>query len=317
MMKRDVPVYLITGFLESGKTQFLDFTIHQSYFQIPDKTLLILCEEGEEEYDEAALKANNTVVEIIENKEDFTTERLVAMDILHQPERVMIEYNGMWLVSDFEKMQLPHGWGVEQQITCVDASPFQMYMANMKSIFMDMVRNSDMVVFNRCIKEYPLATYRRGIKVANQRAEVIFEDEEGELDDIFQDEMPFDVNATVIDILPEDYGIWFVDSMDHPDRYVGKTVHFKARALKPRGMGSKFFVPGRTAMTCCADDTTFLGYVCKSAYAPKLNPGEWVEVTAKIGVERRNEYQGEEGIVLYADHVEVCEPLADEMVYFN
>ena len=164
---------------------------------------------------------------------------------------------------------------------------------------------------------YPLPTYRRGIKVANQRAEVIFEDEEGEMGDIFQDEMPFDMDAPVIDILPEDYGIWFVDAMDHPENYEGKTVKFKARVMKPRGMGSKFFVPGRTAMTCCADDTTFLGYVCKSAYAPKLAPGSWVEVTAKVAIEKRNEYQGEEGVVLYADHVEICEPLADEMVYFN
>lgn len=101
---------------------------------------LILCEEGEEEYDPAILEANNTVVEVIENEEDFTTDRLVAMDILHQPERVIIEYNGMWLVSNFEKTQLPTGWGVEQQITCVDGSTFQMYMANMKSIFMDMIK---------------------------------------------------------------------------------------------------------------------------------------------------------------------------------
>ena len=128
--------------------------------------------------------------------------------------------------------------------------------------------------------------------------------------------MPFDMNAPVIEILPEDYGIWFVDAMDHPENYEGKTVKFKAR-VKPRGMGSKFFVPGRTAMTCCADDTTFLGYVCKSAYAPKLTAGQWVEVTAKVGIEKRNEYQGEEGIVLDAEYVETCEPLADEMVYFN
>ena len=239
------------------------------------------------------------------------------MSILHQPERVIIEYKGMGLVSNFENMQLPEGWGVEQQITCVDASTFQMYMANMKSIFMDMIKNTDMVIFNRCKEDDPLPTYRRGIKVANQRAEVIFEDEEGEMGDIFQDEMPFDMDAPIIDILPEDYGIWFVDAMDHPENYEGKTVKFKARVMKPRGMGSKFFVPGRTAMTCCADDTTFLGYVCKSAYAPKLAPGSWVEVTAKVAIEKRNEYQGEEGVVLYADHVEVCEPLADEMVYFN
>lgn len=311
-----VPIYLLTGFLESGKTSFLNFTLQQDYFYTEGRTLLILCEEGEEEYDKAVLEMSNTVVEVIEKEEDLTPDSLAAMDILYQPERVIIEYNGMWLVSNFEKMEKPAGWGIEQQITCVDASTFQMYMANMKSIFMDMVRGSDMVVFNRCKKEDPLATYRRGIKVANQRAEVIFEDEEGELDDIFQDEMPFDVNAPVIEILPEDYGIWFVDAMDHPETYVDKTVKFKARVMKPRGMGSKFFVPGRTAMTCCADDTTFLGYVCKSAFAPKLNPGQWVEVTAKVGIENRMEYQGE-GIVLYADFVEPCEPLEEEMVYFN
>ena len=164
----------------SGKTTLIKDTLQDTQFmQGVDRTLILCLEEGEEEYDPAILKANNTVVEVIENEEDFTTDRLVAMDILHQPERVIIEYNGMWLVSNFEKMQLPKGWGVEQQITCVDGSTFQMYMANMKSIFMDMIKNTDMVIFNRCKKEDPLPTYRRGIKVANQRAEVIFEDEEG------------------------------------------------------------------------------------------------------------------------------------------
>ena len=311
-----VPIYLITGFLESGKTTFLRFTLDQDYFQIDGKTLLILMEEGEEEYDTKALAKNNTVVEVIEKEEDLTTERLEAMEIIHQPDRVIIEYNGMWLVSRFYDMKLPFGWGVEQQITCVDGSTFQVYMANMKSIFMDMVKYTDMVVFNRCKREDPLANYRRSIKVSNQSAEVIFEDEEGEIDDIFGDQMPFDVNAPVIEIPPEDYGIWFVDAMDHPDTYVGKTVRFKGRVMKPRGMGSKFFVPGRIAMTCCADDTTFLGFVCKSAFAPKLKEKEWVEVTAKVAFERRMEYQGD-GVVLFAENVTPCEPLEEEMVYFN
>ena len=311
-----VPIYLITGFLESGKTTFLRFTLDQDYFQIDGKTLLILMEEGEEEYDTKALAKNNTVVEVIEKEEDLTTERLEAMESIHQPDRVVIEYNGMWLVSRFYDMKLPFGWGVEQQITCVDGSTFQVYMANMKSIFMDMVKYTDMVVFNRCKREDPLANYRRSIKVSNQSAEVIFEDEEGEIDDIFGDQMPFDVNAPVIEIPPEDYGIWFVDAMDHPDTYVGKTVRFKGRVMKPRGMGSKFFVPGRIAMTCCADDTTFLGFVCKSAFAPKLKEKEWVEVTAKVAFERRMEYQGD-GVVLYAENVTPCEPLEEEMVYFN
>ncbi len=310
------PVYLITGFLESGKTAFLSFTLEQDYFRIDGKTLLILCEEGEKEYDRKKLALYNTVVEVIESEEDFTTERLNTLDILHMPERVIIEYNGMWLVSKLMQMELPRGWGIEQQITMVDASTYQVYLNNMKSQIMDMVRTSDMVIFNRCRPDDPLPAYRRAIKVANQRAEVVFEDEEGEMTDIFQDEMPFDINAPVIEILPEDYGIWFVDAMDNSEKYQGKTVRFKGRALRPRGMGKKSFVPGRTAMTCCAEDTTFLGFVCTCKEEPDIKEGEWVEVTARAAVEDRKEYQGR-GLVLYAENVEPCEPLQEEMVYFN
>ncbi len=135
-------------------------------------------------------------------------------------------------------MQLPEGWGVEQQITCVDASTFQMYMANMKSIFMDMIKNTDMVIFQPLQRRRSAADLPSWDQGCEQRAEVIFEDEEGEMGDIFQDEMPFDMDAPVIEILPEDYGIWFVDAMDHPENYEGKTVKFKARVMKPRGMGS-------------------------------------------------------------------------------
>lgn len=312
-----IPIYLVTGFLESGKTTFLNFTLQQDYFYIDGKTLLILCEEGEEEYDREALKECNTAVEVIESEEELTYERLLAMDVVHRPERIIMEYNGMWLVSKFLEMKKPQGWGIEQQITCVDASTYQMYMNNMKSLFMDMVRGADMVVFNRCKPEDPLAAYRRGIKVANQSAEVIFEDEEGEIEDIFGDEMPFDLEAPIVEILPEDYGIWFVDAMDHPDRYQGKVVRFKGRVMQPVGSGGKYFVPGRTAMTCCADDTTFLGYMCMSDKTKKLKRGSWVEVTAKVSVERRPEYGGEYGVVLYEQQLKNCEPLPEEMVYFN
>lgn len=310
------PIYLISGFLESGKTTFLKFTLDQDYFRIDGKTLVILCEEGEVEYDLDKLRRDNTIVEVIDSKEDFTPQKLLTLDLIHRPERVIVEYNGMWLVSDFENMPLPRGWSIEQEITIADASTYQVYLNNMKSIFMDMVRNTDMVIFNRCRRDDPLPAYRRGIKVANQRAEVVFEDENGEISDIFQDEMPFDMDAPVIEILPEDYGIWFVDAMDNPDHYDGKTVEFTARVMKPRGLGSKYFIPGRTAMTCCADDTTFLGYLCKSDNADEIKPGSWVKVTARGQVEERREYQGK-GLVLYADNVEVCEPLREEMVYFN
>ena len=219
-----VPIYLMTGFLESGKTSFLNFTLAQEYFQIDEPTLLILCEEGEEEYDKKVLKKSRTSVEVIDSIEELTTERLVAYDAFYNPGRVIIEYNGMWQVSKLEELTFPSGWGIEQHIVTVDASTFQVYLNNMKSLFMEMVRNADLVLFNRADTELPLANFRRSIKVVNPGAELIFEDEEGEIEDIFDGEMPFDVKAETIEIPNEDYGIWYLDSLDHLERYEGKTL---------------------------------------------------------------------------------------------
>ena len=315
MNEPNVMVYLMTGFLDSGKTQFLTFTLKQDYFQIDGKTLLILCEEGEEEYDPMEMLRYGVVIERVEDQEDLTEEWLEEMNKKHEPERVVVEYNGMWKVSDFENLKLPDGWEIEQKLTTVDASTFQMYLTNLKPLFVEMVRDAELVLFNRCEDIKPLAGYRRSVKVVSPQAEVIFEDENGEVENIFEDDVPYDLKAPVIEIAKEDYGIWYVDMMENPDRYKGKVVEFTANAVKPRTFPSKVFLPGRMAMTCCADDTTFLGYVCKSSYAPKLKPGDWVKIRAKVGFANVSVYRGE-GPVLEAEHIELAEPI-EELVYFN
>lgn len=315
MSEPEVLVYLMTGFLDSGKTQFLNFTLKQEYFQIDGTTLLLLCEEGEEEYDAKELEKYNIVVESVDSQEELTEEYLLDLDMKYRPERVVIEYNGMWKVSDFENMHLPEGWGIEQKLTTVDASTFQMYLTNLKPLFVEMVRGAEMVLFNRCTDIKPLAGYRRSVKVVSPQAEVIFEDDEGEIENIFQDDVPYDMKAPVIQIRPEDYGIWYVDVMENQDKYRGKTVEYTARVLKPKSFPSKLFFPGRMAMTCCADDTTFLGYICKSAYTPKLKAGQWVTIRAKIRYENLAMYHGS-GPVLEAEHIEEADAIP-ELVYFN
>jgi len=310
------PVYLVAGFLEGGKSTFLEYTIGQDYFEIAGRTLLILCEEGEVEYDKALLKKTHTVVEILEESEDLNTDSLEYMNKKHRPARVLIEYNGMWPVSQIEEMKMPKGWGIVQQITTVDASCFQVYMNNLKPLFVEMIRNTELVIFNRCNKELPLAGFRRSVKVVNQRAEILFENESGQVRDIFEESMPYDLDGDVIDIMEEDYGIWYVDMRDNPEDYEGKTVKFKGIVLKSKDHKAEFFVPGRMAMTCCADDTTFIGYVCKSKEAPELTAGSWVSVTAEVGWEYAEAYR-DEGPVLYAKEIIPCEPLKEELVYFN
>ena len=315
MRKQDVTVFLMTGFLESGKTKFLDFTLKQDYFQIKGTTLLILCEEGEEEFDADELKKYGVVIETVEEREDFTEEWLQEMQDKHHPERVIIEYNGMWRVREFEEMNLPESWVLEQKLTTVDASTFQTYLANMKPLFVEMVTGTDLVLFNRCTDIEPLAGFRRSVKVVSPEAEVIFEDEEGEIENIFVDSVPYDMDADVIDIQPIDYGIWFVDVTENPNRYNGKVIRFTAEVKKPRRFPEDGFAFGRKAMTCCADDLTFLGYVCRSADAPKYNSGDWVTVTGKIGYAKLPVYDGV-GPVISAIEIEPAEPI-EELVYFN
>lgn len=306
------PVYIINGFLESGKTEFIVYTLAQPYFQMKGKTLLVLCEEGENEYDEELLKDSNTVLELIEEEADFTPATLMELDKKYRPERVIIEYNGMW---NFKNMKLPWHWSIEQQITCIDASTFPMYYTNMKSLLAEMVRKSEMIIFNRCDGIEELASYKRNIKAVNQKAEIIFEDSNGEIDEIFEDDLPYNLTDDPIVLDNAGYGIWYIDSMDHLERYLDKQIRFTAQALKPENFPEDVFVPGRMVMTCCADDMSFLGYVCKYDKASQLNNRDWVKVTAVVKKEYWADYNGE-GPVLHAVKVEKTKAPREEIISF-
>lgn len=308
------PVYFINGFLESGKTSFLKFTIAQDYFKIKGTTLLILCEEGEEEYDSKLLKKSKTIIEKVENEEDFTVANLAEMEKRWRPERIIIEYNGMWNNKD---VALPEGWTVEQQITCVDANSFPMYFNNMKSMVAEMVRKSELIIFNRCDNcRDSLGVYRRNMKSINSAAAVVFEDANGEIDEIFEEDLPYDLKSEEIVLDDNSYGLWYLDVMDHIERYEGKKITFVANVLRPKQLPDGCIVPGRRAMTCCADDITFLGYVCKYDKAATIADKSWIKLTCTVAREFWAGYKGE-GPVLRALSVTQCEAPKNEVIGFN
>ncbi len=300
-----MPVFLINGFLESGKTQFLQFTMEQDYFKADGKTLLIVCEEGETEYDSELLSKYNTEAVFIESLEEMTPDRLVELELLYNPERVLIEWNGMW---NLDQLKLPKDWNVFQQITLIDMSTFDLYSANMKPLLYAMVRESELVICNRCDGIEDLSAYRRTLKSMCLKGEIVFEDSDGEVNEIAEEDLPYDMSQDVIAISPEAYGIWYIDCMERRDRYEGKTVEFTAMTLKTPDFPRNYFVPGRMAMTCCEDDTTFLGFVTKSREANNLETKQWVRVKAKIAYEYWKDYNGE-GPVLYAESVVPDQPI--------
>ena len=307
------PVYIINGFLESGKTEFITYTLEQPYFQTKGKTLIILCEEGEIEYEDELLKQSDSVIELIEDEEDFTPANLIELEKKHKPSRIIIEYNGMW---NFKNMKLPWHWKVEQQITTIDASTFPMYFNNMKSLLAEMVRKSEMIIFNRCDGIDELSTYKRNVKAINAKAEIIFEDSQGEVNEIMEDDLPYDLKQDTLVLDDYGYGIWYLDSLDHLERYIGKTVEFVAMVLKPEKFPKGYFVPGRMAMTCCADDMAFLGYACEFAGAGALKQKEWVKVTATVTKEYWEDYKGE-GPILHAVSVEKTKAPKEEIISFT
>ncbi|MBO6208461.1 MAG: GTPase [Lachnospiraceae bacterium] len=307
------PVYLINGFLESGKTSFIRFTLQQPYFQIKGTTLLLLCEEGEEEYDDKLLKQSNTIKHVLEDEEDFDAVRLVELEKKYNAERIIIEYNGMWNMKD---LVLPFHWNLEQQITCIDASTFPTYYNNMKSMVAEMVRKSELIIFNRCDTVMDnLASYRRNIKAVNASADVVFENAEGEINEIFEEDLPYDLKSERIELDDNSYGIWYMDMMDHAERYFNKTIAFTAMVMKPPRFPKGAFVPGRMAMTCCAEDMTFLGYVCKYDKADEVKDRSWVKVEVSVKKEFWKDYKGE-GPVLYASKVEPAEKPKQEVIGF-
>lgn len=308
------PVFVINGFLESGKTEFIRYTLAQPYFRTKGRTLMILCEEGEVEIEAGLLKSTKTDLVVIEEEEDFTPEKLLELDKAYNPERIIIEWNGMW---NYKDMKMPFHWSLQQQITTIDARTFNMYFTNMRSLLAEMVRKSEMIIFNRCddvVDDLP--SFKRNIKAVNQAADIIFEGKDGEISTIFEEDLPFDLNAPIIELDNNGYGIWYIDSLDNLDRYVGKMITFTAMVARPPEFPKGYFIPGRMAITCCSDDMAFLGFACKYADAEKLSDRQWVKVTAKVTKAYFEDYKGE-GPVLEATSVEYTNKPKDDIISFQ
>ncbi len=308
-----IPVFMINGFLESGKSEFIVYTLGQPYFATKGRTLLIVCEEGEVEYDKKLLKKSRTDMVVIEEKEDFSIQNLVELEKQYKPERIIIEYNGMW---NYKELKLPIHWKIEQQITTIDASTFAMYFANMRSLLGEMVRKSEMIIFNRCDGIEELGTFKRNIKAFNPQAEVIFEDANGEINQILEEDLPFDINAPVIELDNLGYGIWYIDTMENLQRYLGKTIEYTAMVYIPENFPKGYFVPGRMAMTCCADDMAFIGYACQYEGASSLKQKDWVKVRATVALENFAGYKAE-GPVLHAISVTPTKKPKEEVINFT
>ena len=314
-MAKEIPVYLFTGFMDSGKTSLVEETLFENEFTDGAKGLIIMCEDGEVEYNVDKLRTVNFKVTEIENEEDFTESKLNEINDLFMPEQVFIEYNGTWGIDKVLETKLPEGWVIVQSLATVDSTTFDLYMNNMRAMMQEQFFASDVVIFNRTDDDTDRGHLRRMVKNINRKAQIVYEKKDGTIDER-PEELPFDINADIIELSDADYAIWYMDAMENYKKYNGKKIKFLALVYNPDELKKGFMVPGRFAMTCCIDDVTFIGFKCKYDKEHEIPHKSWITITAEIHVEFAREYKGK-GPVLYPISIEPAEKPEDELVYFS
>ena len=300
---QQIPVYVFTGFLDSGKTKFIQETLEDPRFNAGERTLLLVFEEGEEEYDFSTYPHQNVFQEVLD-QQTVTTKELQALAKKYKAQRVVAELNGMQQVGDLY-MRFPENWAVAQEVMFADSTTFQAYNANMRNLVIDKLVGAQMVVFNRMTPGQDVMPLHKIARAANRRIDILYDYTDGttQMDDI-ADPLPFDINAPVIQILDQDFALWYRDVTEEPEKYDGKTVCFKAQVAMLRRNKDGIFAPGRFVMTCCVEDIQFCGIPCRYAEAASLESRSWVMVSAKISAEKHPLYKGEVGPVLTAIRVD-------------
>lgn len=313
--QKEIPVYLFLGFLESGKTKFIQETLEDPRMNSGERTLLLVCEEGEEEYSHESFKVDRVTKVTLESVEELTFENLENLTKKHNVDRVVVEYNGTWMLQQFFDA-MPESWVINQIMTFFDATTFLNYNKNMRQLVFDKIQMTQMVVFNRFKGEFSKDDFHKIVRGISRRPDIVYEYIGGKAEfDEIEDPMPFDVNAPIIEIDDRDFAWFYRDLAENTQGYAGKTVRFKGMAAVSAKVPKGCIVLGRHIMTCCEADIAYDGFVVKlNGLVAGVKTRDWLTVTAKIAVEYNSVYRAE-GPVLIAEKAERSDPPAqDEIV---
>ena len=314
-MASRIPVYLFTGFLEGGKTHIIQESMEDKKFNSGEKTLLIQCEEGVDEYDFSRFYGKNVYLETVDEESEITKEHLTALGKKHRIDRVIIEYNGMWSLNTLYE-NLPDQWGIYQEMMFADANTFLAYNKNMRQLMVDKLLNTEMLVLNRTPEGIDKEEIHKIVRGVTRRAAITYDYPDGhvEYDDI-EDPLPFDLEAPVVEIADDDYAVFYRDLSEEMEKYDHKTIRFKGIVARDDSVGDRAALAGRHVMTCCADDIAFHPLVCVFAEPTTLKTRDWAMITGELRLEKHKLYRGV-GPVLYVKATEFAVPPRQEVATF-
>ena len=310
-----IPVYLFTGFLEGGKTSIIQESLNDKNFNSGEKTLIIMCEEGIEELDPSKFWGRNVTIVNIDSEEMITTEYFQSLVKNKKIDRVIIEYNGMWLLQRLYD-NLPSNWGIYQNMMFADANTFISYNNNMRQLVFDKVQDAEMLVLNRTSDDTDKEEIHKVVRGISRRTAIVYDYPDGHVEyDEIEDPLPFDIDADVIAIADEDYALWYRDLSEDMSKYDGKIVKFKGIVANDPRLPKECTIIGRHIMTCCVDDIQYGGLICKFQSAVTLKTRDWVTVKGRVKIEKNSLYK-DKGPVLYVEATEFAVKPAQEVATF-
>ena len=308
-----IPVYMLAGFLESGKTTMIKSMLSDPDFSAGQRTLILCCEDGENEYEPEYLKKYNADMVMFDEKEEMTSLRLKELNKKYHPERVIIEYNSIWTIEFISRLRMPPLWEWVQVITLADASTFENYMTNIRNILTDPMKEADLILVNRCPQDFRKSYWRKQMRAMNNTATILFENLDGSTEDGVSDEdLPYDVNAPVIEISEDHFGVFYLDSMEHPERYDKKVISAVGQPFPHARLSKGFYFFGRYAMTCCANDIQKAGWICKGSQTPSASA--FIHLTARC--EKASDPDGRTTLLLHEMSAEKAPAPKEKYVSF-
>ena len=315
-MAQQIPVYLFTGFLESGKTSVIQETMEDERFNAGESTLILLCEEGEEELDVSTFPHQNVVIKTIDSEKELTAANLDKMASDAKAVRVLVEFNGMWML-DLLYNALPEGWLVYQEFMLADATTFLSYNANMRQLTADKLQSCEVIVFNRYNDKISKEELHKIVRGSSRKAAIGFEYEDGSFEqDTIEDPLPYDLDADIVVIKDTDYAVFYRDLTEEMEKYIGKTLCFKGIVARDKSLPDTQFVVGRHVMTCCEADITYRGLAVKAKERVTLETRDWITVTGKLVLEYNKIYRGKGPVLEMISYDRATKPEQEVATFF-
>lgn len=311
----EIPVYIFTGFLESGKTTFIQDTLEDKRFNQGERTLLLVCEEGETEYEPAKFAGKNVFIKTLEDESELTEVNLAEMIKETKAERVLVEYNGMWMLQHFYD-EMPEGWLPYQNMLFFDGRSFLNYNANMRSLVVDKLKDCEVCVFNRLQDDMDTMELHKIVRGISRRTDILYEYANGRLvPDEIEDPLPFDIDAPVIEIKDRDFALFYRDLTEEKEKYKDKKVKFKGLAAVDKKFPDKTCALGRHIMTCCVEDIQYCALVSKLADGVQVENSTWYNVEATVDI-RFSRLYGKKGPIFNVTKAEKTDPPEEQVATF-